>query len=123
LHDKDDFFRFTRGRFVRNEVDEMSQQEILFNIRELAHLAAEAVDIKSCVDTSKYPDGMYSKALFLTVENGARVVDKVPNPNAGRPHFTTASEVATMEFVCLVPPWANVRVNFESLRVEFQGTR
>ena len=24
---------------------------------------------------------------------------KVPNPNAGRPHFTTASEVATMEFV------------------------
>jgi hypothetical protein len=82
---------------------------------------------------------MYSKALLLTVENGARVVAKVPNPNAGRPHFTTASEVVTMEFVCLVPSWANVQarqVNFlragtgtsenirpESLRVEFQGPR
>ncbi|KAF9249028.1 hypothetical protein DTO013E5_8541 [Penicillium roqueforti] len=31
--------------------------------------------------------------------NGAEVVGKVPNPNAGQPHFTTASEVATMEFV------------------------
>jgi hypothetical protein len=90
----------------------MSQREILFNIRELAHLAAEADDIKSCVGTSKYPDGMYGKALLLIVENGARVVAKVPNPNAGRPHFTTASEVVTMEFVCLVPSWANVHVNF-----------
>jgi hypothetical protein len=23
----------------------------------------------------------------------------VPNPNAGRPHYTTANEVATMDFV------------------------
>ena len=28
-----------------------------------------------------------------------QVIAKVPNPNAGRPHFTTASEVATMQFV------------------------
>lgn len=114
----------------------MPPREIPFNIRELAHLAAEAVDIKSCVDTSKYPDGMYSNALLLSVENGARVVAKVPHPNAGRPHFTTANEVMTMEFVCLVPSWAHVHVNVlrrdtgtsentrpESLRVGFQGPR
>ncbi|KAJ5799273.1 uncharacterized protein N7518_001341 [Penicillium psychrosexuale] len=33
------------------------------------------------------------------MENGAEVVGKVPNPNAGQPNFTTASEVATMDFV------------------------
>lgn len=31
--------------------------------------------------------------------DGREVIAKVPNPNAGRPHFNTASEVATMDFV------------------------
>jgi hypothetical protein len=35
------------------------------------------------------------------MDDGQEVVAKVPNPNAGTPHFTTASEVATMEFVSL----------------------
>lgn len=42
---------------------------------------------------------MYNKAILLTMDNGTQVVAKVPNPNAGKPHFTTASEVATMDFV------------------------
>lgn len=33
------------------------------------------------------------------MQDGTQVVGKVPNPNAGRPHYTTASEVATMDFV------------------------
>ncbi|KAL9124557.1 MAG: hypothetical protein Q9217_006122 [Psora testacea] len=33
------------------------------------------------------------------MNDGNKVIVKVPNPNAGRPHFTTASEVATMDFV------------------------
>jgi len=33
------------------------------------------------------------------MEAGTQVVAKIPNPNAGQPHLTTASEVATMEFV------------------------
>ena len=42
--------------------------------------------------------------MLLTMEDGTEVVAKVPNPNAGQPHFTTASEVATMDFVCIVLP-------------------
>ncbi|KAL9079198.1 MAG: hypothetical protein Q9157_001907 [Trypethelium eluteriae] len=34
------------------------------------------------------------------MDDGSQVVAKIPNPNAGMPHFTTASEVATMDFVC-----------------------
>jgi hypothetical protein len=37
--------------------------------------------------------------MLLTMNDGSRVVAKVPNPNAGLPHLTTASEVATMAFV------------------------
>lgn len=54
---------------------------------------------KICVGIEKFPDGMYNKAMLLTMDNGTQVVAKVPNPNAGKPHFTTASEVATMDFV------------------------
>jgi hypothetical protein len=33
------------------------------------------------------------------MNKGNEVIAKVLNPNAGRPYFATASEVATMDFV------------------------
>lgn len=95
----DDLFTYTRGRFVQNEKYEMSQRHVSFNVNELARIAAEAIGSSICVSVEKYPDGMYNKAMLLTMEDGTQVVAKVPNPNAGKPHFTTASEVATMDFV------------------------
>jgi hypothetical protein len=96
----DDLFNYTRGRFVCDERYEMSQRQVRFNVNELARRAAEAIGAKTCVNIEKYPDGMYNKSMLLTMDNGSQVVAKVPNPNAGMPHFTTASEVATMDFVC-----------------------
>jgi hypothetical protein len=77
----------------------MSQRHVRFDVKELAHCAADAVGAKSCVGISKYPDGMYNKSMLLTINDSSQVVAKVPNPNAGLPHFTTAREVATMDFV------------------------
>ncbi|KAF1837384.1 hypothetical protein BDW02DRAFT_586650 [Decorospora gaudefroyi] len=76
----------------------MAQRHVRFNVNELARCAAEAVGAKSCISVAKYPDGMYNKSMLFTMDDGCRVVAKVPNPNAGLPHFTTASEVATMDF-------------------------
>jgi hypothetical protein len=80
----------------------MLQRHVRFNVNELARCAAEAVCAKACVDIAKYPDGMYNKSMLLTMDDGSRVVAKVPNPNAGLPHWTTASEVATMDFVSYI---------------------
>lgn len=96
-----EYFRYTRGRFVSNEKHEMAQRYVRFDMQELGRLAAEAVGSTSCANIEKYPDGLYNKALLLTMDDGAQAVAKIPNPNAGRSHFTTASEVATMEFVRL----------------------
>ncbi|RHZ57500.1 uncharacterized protein CDV56_108101 [Aspergillus thermomutatus] len=52
-----------------------------------------------CVNIEKLADGMHSKAVRFTMDDGFQAVGKVPNPNAGLPHFTTASEVATMDFM------------------------
>ncbi|KAH7397042.1 kinase-like domain-containing protein [Phaeosphaeria sp. MPI-PUGE-AT-0046c] len=93
-----DLFNYTRGCFVCDNELERSQRQVRFNVNELARKAAEAVGAKTCIKIAKYPDGMYNKSMLLTMDDGSRVVAKVPNPNAGRPHLTTASEVATMNF-------------------------
>jgi hypothetical protein len=69
----------------------MSLQSVLLN-----QLAAH---IHNVPRVEKFPDGMSNKAFLFTIQDGAQVVGKVPNPNAGRAHYTTASEVATMDFV------------------------
>jgi hypothetical protein len=96
----DEFFQFTRGRFVVAEKENLRQRETRFDLNKLASVAASAVGATQCVSIKKYPDGMFNKAYLMFMENGREVVAKVPNPNAGTPHFTTASEVATMGFVC-----------------------
>jgi hypothetical protein len=96
----DEFFNFTRGRFVVDETKNLRQREIRFDLNRLASVAAESVGATQCISIKKYSDGMFNKAYLMSMENGREVVAKVPNPNAGMPHFTTASEVATMDFVC-----------------------
>ena len=93
-----EFFSFTRGRFVLREKEEMAQRHIKFDMNELCKAAAASVG-RVCVKVEKCPDGLYNKAFLLTMDNDEQVIAKVPNPNAGLPHFTTASEVATMDLV------------------------
>lgn len=47
----------------------------------------------------KYREGLYNKAFLITFDNSSEVVAKIPNPNAGPNIFTTASEVATINYV------------------------
>ncbi|TVY51693.1 Altered inheritance of mitochondria protein 9, mitochondrial, partial [Lachnellula cervina] len=44
-------------------------------------------------------EGQFNKAFFMTMDNGLQVLVKIPNPNAGSAFYTTASEVATRNFV------------------------
>lgn len=51
----------------------------------------------------KLPEGNFNKVFLLKLSDGKEVIAKIPNPNAGRAFFLTASEVATMEYVGLTP--------------------
>ncbi|KAL1798887.1 hypothetical protein ACET3X_002924 [Alternaria dauci] len=93
-----EFFKFTRGRFVLDEDENLRKREVGFDMNELARVAADSVGAAQCVDVRKFPDGMFNKAFLMLMDDGREVVAKVPNPNAGRTHYTTASEVATMDF-------------------------
>ncbi|EEQ34651.1 hypothetical protein McanCB56680_003121 [Microsporum canis] len=97
LHDE--YFNFTRGRFVVDEKKQISKRHIYFNMNELAQVAARSVGAKYCTNIEKCADGMFNKAYIFTLDNHKQVVGKVPNPNAGIPHYTTANEVATIDFM------------------------
>lgn len=77
----------------------MKRRRVRFDIKALGSAAAKAVGAQKCVRVEKCTDGMFNKAFVLTMDDGREVIGKVPNPNAGIPHYTTASEVATMDFV------------------------
>ena len=95
----DEFFKFTRGRFVVDEMENLRRREIRFDMKKLARVAADSIGAAQCISVKKYSDGMFNKAFLMSMDDGREVVAKVPNPNAGISHFTTASEVATMDFV------------------------
>lgn len=99
VQDFESLHNFTRNRFVCNEEYEMAQRYVKFDLRELIAIAARVTDAMTCIKVTKLSEGEYNKALLLVMDNGKEVVAKLPNPNAGRKHYTTASEVATMDFV------------------------
>jgi hypothetical protein len=68
-------------------------------MRELAGVAASSISAPCCVIVEKLAEGMFNKVFLMTMDDGREVIAKVPNPNAGPSDLTTASEVATMDYV------------------------
>lgn len=94
-----DFFRYTSGRWVWDEKQQLQERYREFNILELQKIAIQASSSESCLSMEKIGEGSYNKSFKLTMDNGKTVVARIPNPNAGPAYLTTASEVATMDFV------------------------
>lgn len=69
---------------------------------ELQIVAARAIGSGSCVSMIKLAEGGYNKVFRLLMDDGKQVLARIPNPNAGPPFYTTASEVATIELVSLL---------------------
>jgi hypothetical protein len=95
----DDFlFCYTSGRWLWNERTQLAARYHRFDIPSLQQAACQAVGAKKCLTLEKIGEGNYNKAYRLVMDDGQKVVAKIPHTNAGPQVFTTASEVATMEF-------------------------
>lgn len=94
-----DFFNYTSGRCLWDEEEQLRERYREFDILELQKVATESACGGSCVRMEKLGEGSYNKSFKLVMANGGIVVARIPNPNAGPAHLTTASEVATMDFV------------------------
>ena len=94
-----DFFHHTSGRWLWDEEQQLLDRYRAFNVGELQRVAAASVEAHVCLDIQKCGEGNYSKVFRLTMDDGMVVIARIPNPNAGPAGYTTASEVATMDFV------------------------
>lgn len=87
------------GGWLWNEDAQLASRWREINHVELGRVAAEAVGSQCCTKMRKLGEGSFNKAFLLTMSDGQQVVARIPNPNAGFQHLTTASEVATMDYV------------------------
>ena len=94
-----DLFRYTSGRWVWDEEKQLRDRYRKFNVPELQQTVVETASAKSCVSMEKLGEGTINKAFKLVMDDGRVLVARIPNPNAGPSYYTTASEVATMDFV------------------------
>ncbi|KAJ9303267.1 hypothetical protein DTO271G3_641 [Paecilomyces variotii] len=82
-----------------NENDRLKERYVKFRPTELQRIAAEAVQQDYCPNIAKLAEGGFNKVFLLRAKNGREVIARIPTPIAGPPHYTTASEVATMDFL------------------------
>lgn len=99
LPEHEHFFRYTSGRWLWDEQQQLQDRYHVFNVAELQRVAAKSVGSKSCASMTKLAEGRYNKDFRLVMNDGKVVIARLPNPNAGPSFYATASEVATMEFV------------------------
>lgn len=92
---------YTAGRWLWNEPEQLARRRVRFDASELMQVTARSLRSKSCVEMEKLSEGNFNKTFLLTMDDGKHAVARLPNPNAGRPHFSMASEVATMDFVSI----------------------
>jgi hypothetical protein len=98
-HPYTDFFRYTSGRWLWDEEQQLRDRFRAFNVPELQRVAAESIGANACVAMTKLAEGSFNKTFRLIMDNGSVVIARIPHPNAGPEYYTTASEVATMDFV------------------------
>jgi hypothetical protein len=84
---------------VQNEVENAVTHRVEYDINALAIVAARAAGSEACIHVDALPGGMHNKVLLLTMDDGQQVIAKLPFPVAGKRHFMTASEVATIDWL------------------------
>ena len=95
----EDFYRYTSGRWVWDEEQQLRDRFRKFNVPELQRIAASCVGARVCITMTKLGEGSFNNVFRLVMDNGKIAIARIPNPNAGPECYTTASEVATMDFV------------------------
>lgn len=96
----EDLFSYRSQRWLWNEREQFQCRHLSFDLAALIRAAEKAIGSDaSCSEVTKLPEGNFNKTLLVNMHDGRQIIARLPNPNAGCLHYTTASEVATMEYV------------------------
>ncbi|KAJ6104056.1 Mitochondria protein Fmp29 [Penicillium sp. IBT 18751x] len=92
-------FQNTSRRWIFNENDRLRERYVKFQPTELQQIAGEAVQQDYCHNFAKLAEGGFNKVFLLRAKNEREVIARIRTPITGPAHYTTASEVATMDFL------------------------
>ncbi|RAK99646.1 aminoglycoside phosphotransferase family protein [Aspergillus ibericus CBS 121593] len=85
-----------------NEEERLKERYVRFDPNELRRVAAQAIGEDHCPSMIKFAEGGFNKVFLLRGNSGKEVIARIPTPIAGPSHYTTASEVATMDFLRVI---------------------
>ncbi|KAF8683183.1 Altered inheritance of mitochondria protein 9, mitochondrial [Rhizoctonia solani] len=94
----EEFFEYTSGRWLYNEDKQLALRYVRFNVDALQQIAAAAIGASYCTSITKTHEGSYNKIFRLKFDNNREIIAKIPTKLIP-PFYTTASEVATMDYV------------------------
>jgi hypothetical protein len=97
-------FSYKAQRWLWNEREQLQRRYLSFDLNALIRVAEDAAGSGAkCAEVTKLPEGNFNKTFLVQMNNGHELIARLPNPNAGQSHYTTASEVATMDYVFSLP--------------------
>jgi hypothetical protein len=89
---------YTTGRWLNNNKLQCEARYIRFDFSALCAKVVNACAGATKVIWYEKKEGGFNRVFVLSLDNGARVVARVPYRIAGPPRLTTNSEVATMAY-------------------------
>lgn len=94
----DDPHHYTGGRWLHNDQLERDSRYINFDFAALCNKAVNVCPGATKVVRYEKKEGHRHRVFIFNLDNGSRVVGKIPHRDVGRPMLATNSEVATMAF-------------------------
>jgi len=96
--DLESIYQYTSGFWLCNDREHHNARSVTFNIAAFCRLAAEAAGAKAVTDMVKINESL-NRVFLVRFDTGYEAIAKFPTSLAGPPHFATASEVATIDFL------------------------
>ncbi|KAK0447228.1 kinase-like domain-containing protein [Armillaria borealis] len=87
------------GQWLWNDALQRSIRHVTFKADVLQNIASSSVGAQRCVRFERIAQGAYNKVFLLEFDNGREAIARIPCALVGNVHLSTASEVATMEYV------------------------
>ncbi|KAF9230462.1 kinase-like domain-containing protein, partial [Melanogaster broomeanus] len=91
-------YHYTSGYWLCNDKEHREARSATFNVPAFCQLAAEAVGANAVTDMVKINESL-NRVFLLRFDTGREAIARFPTSLAGPPHFATASEVATIDFL------------------------
>lgn len=89
---------YTSGRWLRNDEHERETRQVNINFDEICQRVEDTFNGERSIIGCENKEGGFNRVFIFTLDNGSRVVARLPFTFAGPAKLATASEVATIHY-------------------------